>query len=351
MTRLVSTLALASAALLFPTAPARALVTNAQQCQALVTVASAKYAQCRLTAESKFAKSLDAGRLASSLSKCHDKFDSSFSKALLRYPADCPMVQGAAAFESVLTVCSNDVVAAAGGGSAPVCGDGIINVAGEQCDGADLGGETCSTLGFSGSGLSCDGSCKLVTSGCTILQQPATGQTTCWNDAGAVIPCAGTGHDGNLQAGATLAYQDNGDGTITDLNTGLMWEKQSRDGSIHDRDNTYTWSAAFSSKIAGLNAAGGFAGHTDWRLPNRKELETILNLENAGPAVSPVFDSGCVAACTVLTCSCISASDHWSSTTYADIPIAAWVVSFDAGHVFPDLKTTPYYARAVRGGS
>ncbi len=68
---------------------------------------------------------------------------------------------------------------------------------------------------------------------------PATGQTTCWNSAGTVIACAGTGQDGDIRAGATLSYTDNGDGTITDNNTGLMWEKKSRDGSvntnIHDR--------------------------------------------------------------------------------------------------------------------
>src|SRR5439155_14600685 len=42
---------------------------------------------------------------------------------------------------------------------------------------------------------------------------PATGQTTCWNSSGTVIPCAGTGHDGDTLTGAPLAYVDNGDGT------------------------------------------------------------------------------------------------------------------------------------------
>src|SRR5207249_5145188 len=63
---------------------------------------------------------------------------------------------------------------------------------------------------------------------------PATGQTTCWDSSGNVIPCAGTGQDGDLQKGAPLSYTDNGDGTITDNNTGLMWEKLSMDGSVHD---------------------------------------------------------------------------------------------------------------------
>jgi len=58
---------------------------------------------------------------------------------------------------------------------------------------------------------------------------PATGQTSCWDSGGNVIPCAGTGQDGDIQAGATLKYKDNGNGTITDRNTKLVWEKKSDD--------------------------------------------------------------------------------------------------------------------------
>src|SRR5204863_391623 len=94
---------------------------------------------------------------------------------------------------------------------------------------------------------------------------PATGQTTCSNASGTVIPCAGTGQDGDIQAGAPLSYTDNGDGTITDNDTGLVWEKLSLDGSVHDRNNTYTWTQAFSGHVATLNSTS-FAGHTDWRV-------------------------------------------------------------------------------------
>src|SRR5205814_55397 len=85
---------------------------------------------------------------------------------------------------------------------------------------------------------------------------PATGQTTCWDGSGNVIGCAGTGQDGELRRGAPLSYTDNGDGTITDNNTGLVWEKQSQDGSIHDIANTYTSDQAFSGHVATLNSMG-----------------------------------------------------------------------------------------------
>ncbi|PYO58259.1 MAG: hypothetical protein DMD83_04980, partial [Candidatus Rokuibacteriota bacterium] len=83
----------------------------------------------------------------------------------------------------------------------------------------------------------------------------ASGQTTCWNSSGVVIPCAGTGQDGDTQAGAPLSYTDNGDGTISDHNTKLVWEKKGSDGSIHDVNFVYTWANAFAVHIATLNAA------------------------------------------------------------------------------------------------
>ena len=80
---------------------------------------------------------------------------------------------------------------------------------------------------------------------------PATGQTTCWTPSrctssgctsAGVVPCAGTGQDGDIRAGRALSYTDNGDGTITDNNTGLMWEKKSLEGTTAtniNRETTY----------------------------------------------------------------------------------------------------------------
>ena len=184
---------------------------------------------------------------------------------------------------------------------------------------------------------------------------PATGQTTCWDTNGNVIACSGTGQDGQIQAGGALAYVDNGDGTITDLNTHLMWEKKSADGSIHDQSNLYGWADAFSTFIGGLNAGGGFAGHTDWRLPNVKELQSIINYQNVNYqnvnlAVSTAFNANCAPDCTVTTCSCTQSNDYWSSTTYQDIPNDAWFVNFSYGGDSANSKSSNYYVRAVRGG-
>jgi len=183
---------------------------------------------------------------------------------------------------------------------------------------------------------------------------PATGQTTCWNSASPanIIPCAGTGQDGEIQAGATLAYVDNGDGTITDTNTGLMWEKLSRDLGIHDWDTAYTWDNAFAVKVATLNQGVGFAGHTDWRMPNIKELISIANYQNVTPAASAAFNTGCIDECIATSCSCTQSAFYWSSSSSALNPDTAWLVDFNRGSLSTGLKSQPFFfVRAVRGGS
>ena len=173
---------------------------------------------------------------------------------------------------------------------------------------------------------------------------------TCYDSSGTLIPCAGSGHDGEIQAGATLAYLDNGDGTITDVNTGLTWEKKSDDGSIHDKDTKYTWADAFAVHVAGLNTAN-FAGHNDWRVPNVKELQSIVDYERVSPAVSPAFNTSCSGGCTVTTCSCTVSNYYWASTTYALARSYAWRVIFSDALASAGYKADDFYVRAVRGGA
>ena len=143
---------------------------------------------------------------------------------------------------------------------------------------------------------------------------------------------------------------DNGNGTITDTNTGLMWEKLSRDGTIHDWSNQYTWDNAFAVKLATLNGGGGFAGHGDWRVPNYKELISIVNLQNVNPAMSAAFNTGCTPGCAVTSCSCTLPGLYWSSSSYADDPNNAWDVDFSLGNANTFPKELHHSVRAVRGG-
>ena len=273
-------------------------LTAAQKCEARKNQAAGELAKCL---EDEQAKAVQGQ--APNFAQCSVQFQAAFAKA----------------------------EAAAAAGTCPTAGDATAIEARVDTTFADIA-----------AGLT--GSTPLIT-----RLFPATGQTTCWNSAGTVVPCAGTGQDGDLQAGGKLGYTDNGDGTITDNNTGLMWEKKSADGSIHDKDSTHTWANAFAVHIAGLNAAN-FAGHNYWRLPNVNELQSLVNYENLFPSVSSAFNKDCAASCTVLTCSCTASPFHWSSSTNAGVPSDAWIVNFGIGGVNASGKSFTGHVRAVRGG-
>ena len=80
-------------------------------------------------------------------------------------------------------------------------------------------------------------------------------------------------------------------------------EKLSDDNSIHDKDTTYSWAQASTSKVAALNSAS-FGGHNDWRVPNRFELDTLVDLGVSAPSTYSVFNDGCSGGCNGVTCSC-----------------------------------------------
>ncbi len=178
---------------------------------------------------------------------------------------------------------------------------------------------------------------------------PSTGQTTCWDSIGNVIACSGTGQDGESQVGGALAYIDNGDGTITDMNTHLTWEKKSADGSIHDWNTIYDWGTSLDTFIAALNMNGGFTGHADWRLPNVKELQSLIDYQQSAPALTGAFNANCTPGCTVNSCSCSQLFFYWSATTNAPNPGAAWAQYLGTGYVLESRKSNEFFVRAVRG--
>ena len=164
---------------------------------------------------------------------------------------------------------------------------------------------------------------------------------------------------GLAQAGeaGSCRYLNNGDGTVSDLNTGLMWEMKTETAGVHDVNNTYQWSSgdnfadggAFTSFLAMLNngsapynggspspITGCFANHCDWRLPSIVELQGIVNTSDS-PNIDPTFGP-------------TQSFYYWSATTIALHPTDAWYVSFDGGFVFNANKTGFLYVRAVRSG-
>lgn len=109
-------------------------------------------------------------------------------------------------------------------------------------------------------------------------------------------------------------FVDNGNGTITDKITGLMWQKEMAPGR-------FTWSQAleYTSNLI-------LAGYSDWRLPNINELQTLIDYSTRGPAIYPIFKPHTE-----------NRNYYWSSTTYLrnyafNIP-DSWTVCFYDGRV------------------
>jgi hypothetical protein len=123
------------------------------------------------------------------------------------------------------------------------------------------------------------------------------------------------------------AYQDNGDGAVTDLNTGLMWQQATSSSQMD-------WDSA-GSYCSGLS----LAGHSDWRLPAADELQSIVDYGESGPSIDTTVFQGTLS------------SEYWSSTTYMSDTSRAWDVSFDVGGVFTRSKDISSYVRCVRGNS
>lgn len=177
-----------------------------------------------------------------------------------------------------------------------------------------------------------------------------TGQTMCWDSNGTAIACAGTGQDGELQKGVARSYKDNGDGTITENTTRLMWEKLCDDDVnplcpvINDVDIGYSWDQAYQ-KIAGLNTAPCFANYCDWRLPNYNELQTLVDYGRQDLAIDPAFHNGVDS----FTSADPGSNTYWSSTTYQTYASEGWLIEFGSGQNFVLGKAYRANVRAVRG--
>jgi hypothetical protein len=168
---------------------------------------------------------------------------------------------------------------------------------------------------------------------------PDTGQTSCYDSSGSTITCSGAGQDGSyIFLNPQLSYIDNGDGTVTDKYTGLMWKKCSEPDTTADcsgMPNVYTWADAIS-QCENLT----YAGYSDWRLPNMKELFSLIKYEgSSGPYIDTTYFPNTVN------------SYYWTSTTFAPTPTSAMAVSFSVGFVSGNLKAAGnMYVRCVRAG-
>ncbi len=123
---------------------------------------------------------------------------------------------------------------------------------------------------------------------------------------------------------AAGSHTDNGNGTVTDSGTLLIWQQ--------GESSAMTWDAALSY-CEGLSLAGS----TDWRLPNHKELLSLADHTRYNPSINTTFFPSTFS------------SYYWSSTT-SHFTSQAYIVGFNDGNSYENNKTYSYYARCVRGG-
>jgi hypothetical protein len=172
---------------------------------------------------------------------------------------------------------------------------------------------------------------------------PRTGETICYNTAGVVISCTGTGQDGEIMNGVvwpTPRFTDNSNSTVTDNLTGLIWTKSANAPGppACSPGVTKTWQGALDY-AACLNS-NGYLGYIDWRIPSIRELGGLVDvslIDSALPAGHP-FTS---VATTLL---------YWSGSSYTSFTSYAWGVNMYNGFIDYGSKINPNYVWPVRSG-
>ena len=170
-----------------------------------------------------------------------------------------------------------------------------------------------------------------------------TGQTTSY----------ATGDDGDLKEGMAWPdprFFDNEDGTVTDYLTGLIWLKDANCTKFYSDDNNGENLRGWSAALTVVNLlASGHCGLSDgssaeeWRLPNVRELQSLVDYGKYGPALPSDHHFQNVQS--------LNFGGYWSSTTLLQTTNSAWYVYMYNGHVHHDQKGFTYNVWPVRGGN
>ncbi len=175
----------------------------------------------------------------------------------------------------------------------------------------------------------------------------ATGQTLCYNATGTTITCTDTGQDGDLQKGTVWPsprFTDNNNGTVLDNLTGLTWLKNADCAGLSGWSGALSQANLLASGSCGLNDNSS-AG--DWRLPNRKELLSLISFGFSSPALSDTDGTGQWSNSNPFT-NVQPTSGYWSGTTFDGKTTHSWFVSLNTGIMNIESKTNIAYVWPVR---
>lgn len=143
--------------------------------------------------------------------------------------------------------------------------------------------------------------------------------------------------------------------------TGLLWEVKTADNGLRNTENTYTWydpNVSINKGVAGVENGGKcegsscdiysyvqavnaekLCGFSDWRVPSREELLTLVDIKAVYPRPTIDIDAFPNTANTY----------HWTSTVYSFDPHMAWFVYFGSGYDYYEYKSFASHVRLVRG--
>jgi hypothetical protein len=147
---------------------------------------------------------------------------------------------------------------------------------------------------------------------------------------------------GDCESAASInRYDINGNGTVTEIQTGLTWMRcavgQQWDGkTCVGAANALGWQEA-NDYVADLNQKGGFASHTDWRVPNLNELATISELRCGPPRINSVVFPH------------TEAKEFWTKNNTPKNADYAYTFNFGKEGVDSSAKSAAHFVRLVRG--
>ena len=129
-----------------------------------------------------------------------------------------------------------------------------------------------------------------------------------------------------LQAG----FSRDSSGVVADSATGLAWQDDYGDNAGEIKSATWQDALVYCQELS-------LGGKSDWRLPNKNELFSIVDMSRYSSAISSVFTN-------------VTSNGYWSSTSDASDSSYAWIVFFNDGYVDWNSKSNEYSVRCVRGG-
>jgi len=212
--------------------------------------------------------------------------------------------------------CTTDTCDPAKGCKSVPGNDGGACSDGKACTAGTCSGGSCTTkpLVCGGNGFCVEpGGCQCAADYLTI-------------DVDGAVACAADYPFWGIRPESPLAewFISNGDGTITDNQSQLMWQKADSGANVN-WTNAKSYCANFAQ-----------AGKTDWRLPTVAELQTLLDYAKSKPAVAAAFASS------------TSSADYWTANAVVGVAGNAWQVGMAAGAAYFDVVTATYRARCVR---